>query len=199
MPSPAANPFLTLYVFTNSEVLQTPSFWVFIEASIHVLSHSVMSNSLQPPEQQSARLLCLWNFPGRNTGVGCHFLPHGIFLAQGSKSYLLCLLHGQVDSLPLHYLGSPSIHSHGQLIIGHWHLIHPPVPWLPWRSGDGTESSTPLIVWLVLLATSPILRWGPERHFINITRDTFVTVNTQEIPRIWRTVSQELWMKIRYI
>ena len=89
MPCPAANPLLTLYVFTNSEVLQTPSFWVFIEASIHVLSHSVMSNSLQPPEQQSARLLCLWNFPGRNTGVGCHFFLHGIFPIQGSNSGLL--------------------------------------------------------------------------------------------------------------
>ena len=27
-------------------------------------------------------LLCLWNFPGKNTGVGCHFLLQGIFLTQ---------------------------------------------------------------------------------------------------------------------
>ena len=26
-----------------------------------------------------ARTLCPWNFPGKNTGVGCHFLLHGIF------------------------------------------------------------------------------------------------------------------------
>ena len=26
-----------------------------------------------------------WNFPGKNTGVGCHFLPQGIFLTQGSN------------------------------------------------------------------------------------------------------------------
>ena len=26
-----------------------------------------------------ARLLWPWNFPGKNTGVGCHFLPQGIF------------------------------------------------------------------------------------------------------------------------
>ena len=25
------------------------------------------------------RLLCLWDFPGKNTGVGCHFLLEGIF------------------------------------------------------------------------------------------------------------------------
>ena len=28
---------------------------------------------------QPARLLCPWDFPGKDTGVGCHFLLHGIF------------------------------------------------------------------------------------------------------------------------
>ena len=51
------------------------------------------------------RLLCPWDFPGKNTGVGCHFLLHRIFLTQGLN---LCLLHQQVDSLPLHHLGSLS-------------------------------------------------------------------------------------------
>ena len=30
----------------------------------------VMSNSLQPHGLQPARLLCLWNFPGKNTEMG---------------------------------------------------------------------------------------------------------------------------------
>ena len=30
-----------------------------------------------------ARLLCWWNFPGKNTGVGCPFLLQGIFPTQG--------------------------------------------------------------------------------------------------------------------
>ena len=30
--------------------------------------------------------------PGKNTGVGCHFLLQGIFLTQGSNLHLLCLL-----------------------------------------------------------------------------------------------------------
>ena len=34
--------------------------------------------------------------PGKNTGVGCHFLFQGIFLIQGLNP---CLLHWQVDSL----------------------------------------------------------------------------------------------------
>ena len=29
------------------------------------------------------RLLCPWNFPDKNTGVGCHFLLQGIFSTQG--------------------------------------------------------------------------------------------------------------------
>ena len=37
----------------------------------------------------AARLLCPWDFPGKNTGVGCHFLLKGIFLTQGSNPRLL--------------------------------------------------------------------------------------------------------------
>ena len=33
-----------------------------------------MSNSVQPHRQQPTRLSCLWDSPGENTGVGCHFL-----------------------------------------------------------------------------------------------------------------------------
>ena len=32
---------------------------------------------------QPTRLLCPWNFSGKNTGVGCCFLLQGIFLTQG--------------------------------------------------------------------------------------------------------------------
>ena len=39
---------------------------------------------------QPTRLLCSWYFPGKNTGVGCHFLLQEIFLTQGIN---LCLLH----------------------------------------------------------------------------------------------------------
>ena len=42
-----------------------------------------MSDSLQPHGLQPTRLLCPWNFPGKNTGVGCHFLLQGIFPTRG--------------------------------------------------------------------------------------------------------------------
>ena len=44
-----------------------------------------------------------WDFPGRNTGVGCHFLLQGIFPSQESNPRLL---HWQADSLLLSHQGS---------------------------------------------------------------------------------------------
>ena len=35
---------------------------------------SVVSDSVRPHRRQPTRLLCLWESPGKNTGVGCHFL-----------------------------------------------------------------------------------------------------------------------------
>ena len=55
---------------------------------------------------QPARFLCPWNFPGKNTGIGFHFLLQGIFPTQGSNLHLLSLLHWQADSLPLGATGT---------------------------------------------------------------------------------------------
>ena len=65
-----------------------------------VLSCSVISYSLQPYGPWPVRLLCLWDSPGKNTGVGYHALLQGIFLTQGLNSSLLHLLHwfGSVQS-----------------------------------------------------------------------------------------------------
>ena len=52
---------------------------------------------------QPTRLLCPWDFPGRNTGVGCYFLLQGIV---PSQTLNLCLLHWQADSLPLSHQAS---------------------------------------------------------------------------------------------
>ena len=55
----------------------------------------------------TSKLLCPWDSPGKNTGVGCHFLLQGIFLTQGSDPRLLRLLHWRAGSLPLAPLGRP--------------------------------------------------------------------------------------------
>ena len=49
----------------------------------------VMSDSLQPHRLQHARLLCPWDFSGKNIGVGHHFLLQRIFPTQGLNSDLL--------------------------------------------------------------------------------------------------------------
>ena len=70
------------------------------------VSHSVVSSSLGPHGLQPARLLCPRNFPGKNSGVGCHSLLQGIFPTQGQNPGLLpcrpILYH-------LSHLGSPEM------------------------------------------------------------------------------------------
>ena len=39
-----------------------------------------MSNSLRLHGLQPARLLCPWDSPGKNTGVGCHFLLQQVII-----------------------------------------------------------------------------------------------------------------------
>ena len=52
------------------------------------------------------RLLCPWGFPGKSTGVGCHFFLQGIFLTQGSNPGLL---HCRQTLYPLSHQGSPKV------------------------------------------------------------------------------------------
>ena len=58
---------------------------------------------LQRHGLQPTRLICAWDFPGKNTGVDCYFLLQGIFLTQGWNT---CLLLWQANSLPLSLLES---------------------------------------------------------------------------------------------
>ena len=75
------------------------------------LSRSVLPDSLQPSGLQPARLLCSWDFPGRNPGVGYHFLLQGIFWTQGLNPRLLHLLRWQ-SCLPLSNLQYCDTYSH---------------------------------------------------------------------------------------
>ena len=49
------------------------------------VSHSVVSDSLWPHGLKPARPLCPWDFPGKNSGVGCHFLLQENLLDSGIK------------------------------------------------------------------------------------------------------------------
>ena len=98
-------------------------FWVFVVVVILVykldcccLVAKSCPTLLRPHGLQPTRLLCPWAFPGKNPGVGCHFLLQGIFLTQGSNPRLW---HWQADSLPLNYLGSPNM---SRKCIKYWGL-----------------------------------------------------------------------------
>ena len=98
------------------------------------LRHSVVSDSLQSHGLQPASLLCPWDSPGKNTGVGIHSLLQGIFPAQGSN---LGLLHCRQILNHLSHQGSNSLSIYIQIdrqtdryffkvsymIIAHYHLF----------------------------------------------------------------------------
>ena len=50
-----------------------------------------MSDSVRPHRQQPTRLCCPWDSPGKNTGVGCHFLLQCMKVKSESEVSQLCL------------------------------------------------------------------------------------------------------------
>ena len=76
---------------------------------ILLFSYSVVFDSLQPHGLQPTRLLCPWDFPGKSTGVGCHFLLQEVFPTQGWNLSLLQLLYWLVDFLLLSRQGRPQV------------------------------------------------------------------------------------------
>ena len=80
----------------------------------------VVSDSLRPRGLQPTGLLHPWDFPGKNTGVGCHFLLQCMKVKSESEVAQLCLtLSDPMDcSLP----GS-SIHGIFQARVLEWGAI----------------------------------------------------------------------------
>ena len=86
-----------------------------------------MSDSVQPHRQQPTRLPCPWDSPGKNNGVGCHFLLQCMKVKSESEVAQSCLtLQDPMDcSLP----GS-SIHGIFQARILEWAAYLCPVGFL---------------------------------------------------------------------
>ena len=83
--------------FLPSEPPGKPIHTVVVQSLSHV--RLLQSHGLQP-----TRLLCPWDFPGKNTGLGCHFLLQEIFPTQGSNPHLHYYRQSpilQADSLPI--------------------------------------------------------------------------------------------------
>ena len=83
--------------------------------SLLLFSCSIASDSLWP-----TRLLCPWDFPDKNTTVGCHALLQGIFPTQGLNLSLLYLLHCRQILYWLSHQGSPLKHGSHPVSTGRW-------------------------------------------------------------------------------
>ena len=81
---------------------------------------SVVSDSVRPHRRQSTRLLCPWDSPGKNTGVGCPFLLQCMKVKSESEVAQLCptLSHPMDWSLP-----ASSVHGIFQARVLEWGAI----------------------------------------------------------------------------
>ena len=79
-----------------------------------------MSDSVRPHRQQPIRLPCPWDSPGKNTGVGCHFLLQCIKVKSESEVAQLWLtLSDPMDGSP----PGSSIHGIFQARVLEWGAI----------------------------------------------------------------------------
>ena len=71
-PTPQGKPQTVLDLYP--EVFIFFNFYQFIATNLPPSTLMHTCSVLEPHGPQPARLLCPWDFPGKNTGVGCHFL-----------------------------------------------------------------------------------------------------------------------------
>ena len=109
-------------VFTSLEAPQRLSdrsfYWNLITCCCWVTS--VMSDSVQPHRRQPTRLPRPWDSPGKNTGVGCHFLLQCMKVKRESEVTQSCLtLHDPMDCSP----PGSSVHGIFQARVLEWSAI----------------------------------------------------------------------------
>ena len=79
-----------------------------------------MSDSVQPPRRQPTRLCRPWGSPGKNTGVGCHFLLQCMKMKSESEVAQLCTtLSDPMDCSP----PGSSVHGIFQARVLEWSAI----------------------------------------------------------------------------
>ena len=79
-----------------------------------------MSDSVQPHRQQPTRLPRPWDSPGKNTGVGCHFLLQGMKVKSESEVAQSCPTQQPLVDLSL---PGSSVHGIFQARILEWGAI----------------------------------------------------------------------------
>ena len=99
-----------------------------------------MSDSVWPHRQQLTSLPCPWDTPGKNTGVGCHFLLQCMKVKSESEIAQLCLtLRDPMDCSP----PGSSVHGIFQARVLEWGAIAFSDT-STWISHKSTHASSPL-------------------------------------------------------
>ena len=93
---------------------------IYVVLLLLLLSRSVVSNSVRPHRWQPIRLPRPWDFPGKNTGVGCHFLLQCMKVKSESEVTQSCpTLSDPMDCSP----PGSSVHGISQARVLEWGAI----------------------------------------------------------------------------
>ena len=112
---PVCSGCLNCGCFSKQHTSQLQSMFVFLQRLAHSRFPGAACCMLwcAAPWTAAAKLLLSWDFPGKNTGVACHFLIQGILPSQRLNPHLLRPLYWQADSLPLAPPGKPQLPAEG--------------------------------------------------------------------------------------
>ena len=108
-----------------------------------------MSDSVRPHRRQPTRIPRPWDSPGKNTGVGCHFLLQCMKVESESEFAQLCpTLSDPVDCSPpgscVHGIFQARVLEWGVIAFSTYYLVTKPHPW-------NRSNSSNFLLWAALL------------------------------------------------
>ena len=153
-----------------------------------------MSDSVRPHRRQPTRLPHPWDSPGKNTGVGCHFLLQCMKVKSASEVAQSCpTLSNPMDcSLP----GS-SVHGIFQARVPEWGAIVPPFPQL--LNGENNTTHHLGLLWILSYQIIHVLRTY-NKHSVNISYSyqyvTIIIINYHSCEFKLGNVERQNWLSV---
>ena len=147
-----------------------------------------MSDSLRPHGLQPTRLLCLWDFPGKSTAVGCHCLLRAVFPSFFNLSLYLAIRYcGWPEVIILPGTGSfvATKEFKDYLYLYPYLYLYTclPIRWL-----QNIQGSLPL----GSIGSIPLLAKGLSKVFFNITGKKHQLLGAH--PSLWSNSHIHTWL-----